>query len=52
MKWLLIKILLGRNKKYFSIINIRGIVYKVDIQPYESVEEIIEKATNSGVFMA
>ncbi len=48
----MILLLLGRKKERSEIRRIRGKLYKVSIEPYESVEDLLERATNSGVFMA
>lgn len=52
IKKLLIGLLIGRRKHCFGLVRIRGIVYRVDIQQYVSVEEEIRGATNSSIFVA
>ncbi len=37
---------------YCRFFKIRGQVYKLEISPYESVEELIERAANAGIFTA
>lgn len=44
IKKLLIGLLIGRRNRYFGLVRIRGKVYRVDIQPYVSVEEEIRRA--------
>ena len=48
----MILLLLGRKKERSEIRRIRGRLYKISIEPYESVEDLMERAINSGVFMA
>lgn len=52
MKALLVKLLLGRKEKYFCLLQLRGKLYWVDIQPYVSAEDMMEIAANNGVFAA
>lgn len=42
----LIKILLRKNNTYHNIIKVNGRKYKIFIEPYVPLQEILEKATN------
>ena len=52
LKKILIQLLLGRSREYVDLVKINGDWYDVRIYPYESVEDLLDRATNSGVFMA
>lgn len=52
MKKLLLRLILGWNSQYSNVVEMKGKLYKVDIYPYESIEDLMERATNNGVFMA
>lgn len=52
MRKLFLRLILGRNSQYFDVVKMRGQLYKVDIYPYESTEDLMERATNNGVFVA
>lgn len=52
MKRFLARLLLGRGSEYFDLIQIKGKLYRINIQPYVSVEGIMEIAANNGVFAA
>lgn len=43
-------LLMGKKKKFFDFVKIKGKIYKVSIQPYVSPEELFKRAVNSGVF--
>ncbi len=48
-KHLLIWLLLGRKREYFNFLTIRGRVYKIDICPHVSLEELIKSAVNTEI---
>lgn len=52
LKKILIQLLLGRSREYVDLVKINRDWYDVRIYPYESVEDLLDRATNSGVFMA
>lgn len=52
MRKLLLRLILGWNRRYSAVVKMRGELYKVNIYPYESIEDLMERATNNGVFMA
>lgn len=52
VKKILVKLLLGKRKQYFSIVEIKGQLMKVVISRYENREERRKIAINNGVFMA
>ena len=52
LKQVLIRLVLGKSGRYSELKMLRGKKYIVVIQPYETVDEMMKKATNNGVFMA
>ncbi|WP_412594975.1 hypothetical protein [Emergencia timonensis] len=52
LKQVLIRLVLGKSGRYSELTMLRGKKYIVVIQPYETVDEMMKKATNNGVFMA
>lgn len=47
MKSFLARMILGKRKECFDFVKLRGKVYKINIEPYIPVEDIIKKAANN-----
>lgn len=43
LKKIFVKIILGRRKRVFEFVRIRGINYKLSIEPYEPADIFIER---------
>ena len=42
-KHIAIRVLLGKNSKYFEILRIKGRLYKIDIQEYEPASKFVSR---------
>ena len=47
MKNLFARLILGKRKECFDFVKLKGKVYKINIEPYISVEDTIKKAANN-----
>ena len=47
MKSFFARLILGKRKECFDFVKLKGKIYKINIEPYVPVEDIIKKAANN-----